>query len=114
MGKLYYLNGRMVDEKQIKFDSILIKKVNPHKTKNGFGEDWYVAKSHLKSELVEHLKTKEIEDVNSLWGEAKDYYKSRLIEMGGSYASFGKDITVTLKLLKEVVRFDVSIAECQK
>jgi len=71
----------------------------------------------FKSELIEHLKTKLISNIDSLWGETKSYYKARLIEMGGCYASFGEDISVWLLIDKEQqmsLKFSVSLDEVVK
>ena len=67
----------------------------------------------MKNELIKYLQTKRTDDVYALWGEAKSYYKSKLIEMGGGYASWGKDISVTLNVNGELERFKVSIEECK-
>ena len=65
----------------------------------------------MKSELIKYLKLKYINDVHTLWGETKNYYKSKLIEMGGGYASVGNDISVILNINNKLERFKVSIAE---
>ena len=67
----------------------------------------------MKTDLINYLKTKHIYDVYSLWGEAKTYYKDKCIEMGGSYASWSKDISVTLNICGKLERFKVSIDECK-
>ena len=67
----------------------------------------------MKDELIKHLQTKRTDDVYALWGEAKAYYKSKLIEMGGGYASWGKGISVTLNVNGKLERFKVSIDECK-
>lgn len=67
----------------------------------------------MKEELIRHLKTKRTNDVCALWGEAKSYYKNKLIEMGGGYASRGKDISVTLNVNGQLERFKVSVDECK-
>jgi hypothetical protein len=69
--------------------------------------------TEMKEELIKHLQTKRIDGVCTLWGEAKSYYKNKLIEMGGGYASCGKDISVTLNVNGVLERFKVSIDECK-
>ncbi len=66
---------------------------------------------NLKEELIRYLKTKHISDVHNLWGETKSYYKNRLIEMGGSYASFGNHISVKLSINGNTYSFNVSLSE---
>lgn len=66
----------------------------------------------MKNELIKHLQTKRTDDVSALWSEAKFYYKNKLVEMGGGYASLGKEINVTLNVNGELERFKVSIDEC--
>ena len=51
----------------------------------------------MKKELIEHLKTRSIKDIFALWDETKDYFRSKGIEMGGGYASWGKKIKVKIK-----------------
>ncbi len=65
----------------------------------------------MKEELVEYLKTKHISGVTSLWGEAKTYYKNKGIPMGGSYASWSTDISVSLNIDGEIKRFKVELEE---
>jgi len=65
----------------------------------------------LKNELLKHLKTTHIEDVHSLWAQAKTYYQNKLIVMGGSYASWGEKITVKLSIDDNRFSFDVSLTE---
>ena len=67
----------------------------------------------LKAELVAHLKTKHIDDIASLWGNAKSYYNAQLREMGGSYASWGKSISVRLNnpINTPPIRFSVALDE---
>lgn len=62
----------------------------------------------MKEELIKYLKTKDINHIDRLWSETKHYYNSRSVIMGGSYASFGADISVRLK---NDVRFTVSLEE---
>ena len=69
--------------------------------------------TEYKTTLVEHLKTKHIGCVHSLWGEAKTFYKDKLIPMGGAYASWGDTINVTLNVDGEMIRFKVSIEEAR-
>ena len=69
-----------------------------------------------KKKLVKYLKTRTnfITDVHSLWSETKEYYKSQLIEMGGCYASFGNDITVSLNYHNIGFKFKVTLEEILK
>ena len=66
----------------------------------------------MKEELIEYLKTKDITTVLELWGHAKTYYKDKRIGMGGSYASFGDDISITLSTDKALTRFKVRLEDC--
>lgn len=66
----------------------------------------------MKEELIKHLRTKRVNNVFALWGETKAYYQSKLIEMGGGYASWRKDISVILNVGGELERFKVSVDEC--
>ena len=65
----------------------------------------------LKQELIEHLKGKDIDDVMHLWAESKDYYINEKILMGGSYASWGTFIKVTLNIEGELYKFQVDLSE---
>ena len=65
----------------------------------------------MKDKLIEYLKTKSINDVHCLWGEAKHYYNSRLIAMGGCYSSGGDHIIVRLNANGKNERFKVSLTE---
>ena len=67
----------------------------------------------MKEKLIKHLKTKSTKNIHALWSEAKSYYKDRLIEMGGGYASIGDSINVVLNIDGELERFKVSIEECK-
>ena len=65
---------------------------------------------NLKSTLVAHLKTCYIKgDIDRLWGETKAWFKARLIEWSGGYASFGEKITVRTTIEKEVVEFKINL-----
>ena len=69
---------------------------------------------NVKQTLIEHLKDCYIDnDIDKLWGETKSWFKSKLIEMGGSYASFGKEITVRVKINDDIITFKVSLKEVQ-
>lgn len=68
----------------------------------------------LKSELVSHLTNKGINNVFSLWGETRAFYKESGIIMGGSYSSAGNSIRVTLNINKKIYRFIVSMVEIAK
>jgi len=71
-----------------------------------------ITEDNVREELISHLKTRYINnDINRLWGETKSWFKDRLIEMGGSYASFGKDISVRAILNKKEIEFKVSLKE---
>ena len=65
-----------------------------------------------KSELLSHLLQKRISNIIDLWGEAKSFYRDRLIEMGGSYAYPGGDhISVWLEIDDEMIRFKIYLSE---
>lgn len=66
-----------------------------------------------KQELIGHLKGKEIDGIAQLWGEAKSYYKSKGVHMGGSYASPGDYINVILNIAGNLERFIVKIEDCK-
>ncbi len=65
----------------------------------------------LKKQFVDHLKTQGITDINVLWGVAKAFAKKKFYEMGGSYASFGKAITVHLLIKSKQHSFEISLEE---
>jgi hypothetical protein len=67
-----------------------------------------------KEELVAYLSKKHIDNIVSLWGEVKSYYKFKDIEMGGGYASFGTDINVILSMGGKLYRFSVDLSEIQR
>ena len=64
-----------------------------------------------KEELVKYLKTKHFNNIQGLWGETKYYYKNRLIEMGGGFASFGDYISVVVNIDGKQERFKVYLNE---
>ena len=66
---------------------------------------------NFKGQLVEHLKTTHISDVHDLWGQTKSYYRNKLIEMGGSYASWGDKISVKIIVDGNRYSFDVFWSE---
>jgi len=71
-----------------------------------------IKQEEIKDDLVNHLKTLNyIDNVYSLWGESKNYMSNKYGEMGGAFASFGKDITVTVKCEDELYRFTVTLKE---
>jgi hypothetical protein len=72
-----------------------------------------VAELH-KEVLLKHLKGKRVNDVVDLWAEAKNYYHNKGMEMGGSYASFGDDITVKLYHNNQKITFKITIDELRK
>ena len=80
---------------------------------NGNCANRVLCAADLKEELVNYLKTKGIDDITSLWGYSKDFYNKQLREMGGSYASWGKSISVRLNnpINNTPIRFDVALDE---
>jgi hypothetical protein len=73
--------------------------------------DMLLCAVNLKDELVKHLKTTYISDVHDLWDQTKSYYKNKLIEMGGSYASWGDKISVKVNIDENRYSFDVFLNE---
>ncbi len=67
-----------------------------------------------KPAMLAYLQKQGITEISVLWGYAKTYAKQNGYEMGGSYASFGKDITVIL--LKDGIRerFEISLEEVKE
>ena len=65
----------------------------------------------IKLDLINYLKEQHIDDVVTLWSHSKHYMINKYGEMGGAYASFGKDITVIVNYNKEQYRFIVSLEE---
>jgi len=67
---------------------------------------------NIKPKLIEHLKGQYINnDIYRLWGETKYWFKKRLIEHGGGYASFGSKITIWTYINNEKVYFKISLEE---
>ena len=67
-----------------------------------------------KAALIAHLKTKPTNTVQALWAAAKDYYNDdAMYIMGGSYFSYNYYIKVTLKIHETIIKFHVSIKECE-
>jgi len=73
--------------------------------------------SEVKNQMIADLKEKaslHIENqISLLWGYAKEWAKKKCYEMGGSYASFGKHISVHLIVNECHHRFDISFEEIQ-
>jgi hypothetical protein len=67
-----------------------------------------------KEVLLKHLKTKKINDASDLWASAKEYYFHKGISMGGSYASFGDDISVKIYDENQIISFKIKIDELTK
>lgn len=67
--------------------------------------------SKYKDKLIAYLKTKSVKNINDLWGYSKDYYIKQNLEMGGSYYSDGKIISVILRvnLNDNLLRFIISL-----
>jgi len=64
-----------------------------------------------KETLINHLKTKNINSIQSLWGEAKSFYHDKCIKMGGGYYSKGDSINVILNINNELIRFCVVLLD---
>lgn len=67
--------------------------------------------SEMKERMLTYLRAQHITEIDMLWSYAKTFANQQGFEMGGSYASFGKDITVIL--LKDGIRerFEISLEE---
>ena len=63
-----------------------------------------------KEQLIQYLRTKHIDCIQSLWGEIRAYYNKNNIEFGGGYASFGSSVSVVLK----DDRFKVSLEDLKE
>jgi hypothetical protein len=85
------------------------KHSNNHNTAND--GNMLLCAVNLKDELVTYLKKTHISDVHGLWGQTKSYYKNKLIEMGGSYASWGDKISVKVNINGNIYSFDVFLSE---
>jgi hypothetical protein len=73
-----------------------------------------MTKDNIKPKLISHLKGCYIKgDIDRLWGETKAWFKSKLMDWGGGYASFGKDITVRTKVEGEMVEFKITLKEVE-
>jgi hypothetical protein len=72
-----------------------------------------IAELH-KEMLLKHLKGKRVNDVVDLWAETKNYYYNKGMEMGGSYASFGDDISVRLYRNNQKITFKITMDELRK
>jgi hypothetical protein len=66
---------------------------------------------NYKQDLVNHLKSLKVKmNVHRLWGESKEWAENKGYCMGGSYASWGSDISVNLLVGKErIPRFEVHL-----
>lgn len=67
-----------------------------------------------KPAMLAYLQKQGITEISELWGYAKTYAKYNCFEMGGSYASFGKDITVILVKNDIRERFKISLEEVKE
>lgn len=65
----------------------------------------------LKSIFLQSLATSPVTNVQTLWACAKQYAEARGYIMGGSYASFGDCISVSIKDDDEVKRFTIGLKE---
>lgn len=69
----------------------------------------------FKNSIIHHLdnlnrpsiKT----DIHALWGEVKSWCENKHHVMGGSYASYGKEISVIIKIDPRQFRFPVAFSE---
>ena len=73
-----------------------------------------------KADMIVYLKEQRITEISSLWGYAKTYVKEKYESetlaydaMGGSYASSGNFISVTLVKGKQRCKFHISLKEVQ-
>ena len=71
-------------------------------------------KNSLKPHMVEYLQGKGITNIDDLWSYAKTFASTNGYQIGGSYASFGKDISVSL--LKNDTRetFKITLEEVKQ
>jgi hypothetical protein len=67
-----------------------------------------------KEVLLKHLKGKRVNNVVDLWASVKDYYNNKGISMGGSYASFGDEISVKIYDENQTISFKITIDELIK
>ncbi len=76
--------------------------------------DGVIAEKSFKPAMLVHLQKQGITEISELWGYAKTYAKQNCYEMGGSYASFGDEISVIL--VKDDIReeFKISLEEVKK
>ena len=73
-----------------------------------------IAPTTIQQELIAHLKRQHINTVDALWDETKSYFRNRLINIGGSYASWSNSISVHMKVDETKIRFDVSLEDLKK
>lgn len=85
------------------------KHSNNHNTAND--GNMLLCAVNFKEQLVDYLKTTHISDVHDLWGQTKSYYRNKLIEMGGGYASWGDKISVKIIVDDNRYSFDVFLSE---
>lgn len=65
-----------------------------------------------KNQLIEYLKKQNIDNsVTSLWNYAKEWAENNKYVMGGSYASWGTEISVNLKIKEEQYRFNITLKQ---
>jgi hypothetical protein len=71
-------------------------------------------RSAMKERMLTFLRSHNITEVDTLWSYAITFAKQHGFEMGGGYASFGKEITVIL--LKDGIRerFKISLKEVKQ
>lgn len=67
----------------------------------------------IRNGFITYLKKKNITTVDALWSEAKAYAKIIGVEMGGAYASIGKDISVRLLIHRNQIKFTITLKEIQ-
>ena len=68
----------------------------------------------MKKELLQYLKGRNIKEIEDLWSEVKHYFKSKQIEIGGSYSSWSKHVNVIYYEGENKIKFKVSLDEFQK
>lgn len=85
------------------------KNSNNHNTANE--GNMLLCAVNFKEQLVEHLKKTHITDVHDLWSQTKSYYRNKLIEMGGSYASWSDKISVKIIVNDNRYSFDVFLSD---
>lgn len=66
---------------------------------------------NYKKSLVKYLKQKDIKNIHQMFAESRNYFNMLKITMGGTYQSFGEEITVDVYINKEKETFTVKMLE---